>query len=273
MSLKIRNITISVLAAAALAAAAAPSAHAQFIDATQGLMLSPSAEMNPEGTFMITNNFVNQEYLPSSGWDYNTFTYGFSITFWKRLEVAYTMTIFNDHWSPNPITPTTRGLWMVNQDRHFAARFQLLKEGELWSWTPSIVAGISDPVTGGANDYLDDNVGETGNGYFNRMYLAATKHISTGWGRVGVTAAYLYTRRSDFLKSNRPTAGLTWEPVWPNRGDSFLTSFRLIAEYDTRNVNLGLTASVFRDHFEAMVCLEGCKYINAGLRYKLVLKQ
>lgn len=41
----------------------------------------------------------------------------------------------------------------------------------------------------------------------------------------------------------------------------------LIIEYDARTVNLGLVASVWRNHFEAMFELQNFRWINFGLRY------
>ena len=62
-----------------------------------------------------------------------------------------------------------------------------LKEGEIWKWTPSIAFGVSDPVTGaGTGEYIgsSENI-SSGNGYFNRYYVVATKHFNTPWGVVG----------------------------------------------------------------------------------------
>ena len=97
------------------------SANAQFTDSTTGLLSSPSAEMNDAGTFTITNNFLNQHILSPNGWDYNTFGYGFGITFWSRLEVNYVCTLFWGDW--NPIATTERQKIMKNQDRHFYSEF------------------------------------------------------------------------------------------------------------------------------------------------------
>lgn len=251
------------------------SAKAQFVDSTTGLLMMPSAEMQESGTFMISNSFLNKAYLENPegydiAWGYNTFAYGFDITFFSRLEIAYVCTIFNHNWSPNP-NASERAKIMFNQDRHFAAKVQVLKEGELgWKWMPSIVLGISDPITGSGGDYVDDNVGESGNGYFNRFYIAAAKHFDTPVGVFGAHAAYQYTRRK-YIIPKGPCVGGTWNPVWLNRPDSFLSSFRVIAEYDAKEVNVGLTASIWKDHFEFWTCLQACQHFNGGVRFKVVL--
>ena len=236
--------------------------------------MMPSAEMQESGTFMISNNFLNKAYVENPMedefyWGYNTFGYGFDITFFSRVEIAYICTLLNHNWSP--YAKSYRAQIMMNQDRHFAARVQALKEGEFgWKWMPSVVLGISDPLTGTGGDYTDDNVGETGNGFFNRFYIAASKHINTSWGEVGAHAAYQYTRRK-YIIPKGPCVGVTWNPVWLNREDSFLSSFRVIAEYDAKEVNVGLTASIWKDHFEFWTCLQACQYFNGGVRFKLVL--
>ena len=249
------------------------SAKAQFVDSATGLLMMPSAEMQESGTFMISNSFLNKAYVENPPhneyyWGYHTFGYGFSITFFSRLEVAYICTIFNGDWSP--YAQSYRAKIMKNQDRHFAARVQALKEGEFgWKWMPSVVLGVSDPITSG-RDYLDDNVGSESNGFFNRFYIAAAKHFDTPVGVFGAHAAYQYTRRK-YIIPKGPCVGVTWNPVWLNRPDSFLSSFRVIAEYDAKEVNLGLTASIWKDHFEFWTCLQACRHFNGGVRFKVVL--
>ncbi len=242
---------------------------AQFTDSSSGLLQMPSAEMQPEGTFMITNNSLNRHSLPTSGWSYRTFGYGFSFTFWSRFEVGYVCTIFNGSKIPGS---TGRTRLMFNQDRHFIGRFQLLREGEFGlAWIPSLVVGVSDPTTGSsANGYIDANVEGTGNGYFNREYVALTKHFNTPWGKVGGHLAYQYNQRSDYAL-NGPAAAVTFTPkLLTDRG--ILDQVRFIAEYDARTFNLGCIASVWDNRFEAMFELQACKYINFGIRYKVRLK-
>ncbi len=244
-------------------------AGAQFTDASTGLLQMPSAQMQEEGTFMITNNYLNRHSLPTSGWCYSTFNYGFSLTFWSRLEVGYVCTIFDGAKVPGA---TGRTRIMFNQDRHFLGRFQLLKEGEFGlKWMPSVVVGVSDPTTGSSsNGYVDTAVDGDGNGYFNRNYLAASKHFSTSWGEVGAHLAYQYNRRNDY-PINGPAAGVTFTPSFLC-GRAMLDEVRLIAEYDARTFNLGFVASVWENRFEAMFELQACKWVNFGLRYKVRLK-
>lgn len=243
--------------------------RAQFTDSSTGLLQMPTAEMEQSGTFMITNNYLNKHSLSPDAWGYDTFAYGFSITFWSRLEVGYVCTIFDGKRKPDP---SDRDLIMFNQDRHFYGKLQLLREGEFGlDWMPALAAGISDPTTGSSGGgYVDMNVTGSGNGYFNRVWLAFSKHFETSWGEVGAHLAYQYNRRRDY-SLNAPAAGVEWKPVWLC-GLWLLDSVNFIAEYDSRTFNMGFVASVWDNRFEAMFELQNMSWINFGLRYKLRLR-
>lgn len=243
--------------------------RAQFTDSSTGLLQSPTALMKSEGTFMITNNFLNSHSLPTSGWRYNTFGYGFNITFWSRFEVGYVCTIFDGKRKPDP---TDRDLIMFNQDRHFTGKFQLLKEGEFGlKWMPALAVGISDPTTASSeNGYIDANVSGTGNGYFNRMYLALSKSFNTPWGYLGAHLGYQYNRRSDY-HINAPFAGVNFRPKWV-QDFYYLDYVDLIAEFDSRTFNIGMIASVWENRFELMFELQNLRWINFGARFLLKLK-
>lgn len=259
------------LIAALLAAAFGVISYGQFADCSTGLLQMPTAEMQDDGTFMITNNFLNKHALPTSGWGYNTFQYGIYVSFWERLEIGYVCTIFNDYWKGKQ---SREGVWMINQDRHFVGRICLLKEGEFGlSWMPALVVGVSDPTTGsGDAEYTSmDDVAGTGNGYFNRNYIVLTKHFATPWGRVGSHVGYQFNRRIDYL-IKAPCVGINWQPVWMQQ-KGILDNLNLIAEYDSRTFNLGMIASIWQNRFEAMFELQNFRWINFGLRYKLRLKR
>lgn len=245
--------------------------HAQFADCSTGLLQMPTADMQDDGTFMITNNFLNKHSLATSGWNYNTFQYGLSVSFWKRMEIGYVCTIFNGAWDPRPYK-TERQTILRNQDRHFTGRICLLREGEFGlDWMPALVVGTSDPMTATGGDYTDlGNVDGTGNGFFNRNFLVLSKHFSTPWGAVGAHAGYQFNRRKDYL-INAPCAGLNWQPVWLQQ-KGLLDRLDVIAEFDSRTFNLGIIASIWDNRFEAMFEIQNCSWINFGLRYKLRLK-
>lgn len=246
--------------------------RAQFTDCSTGLLQMPTADMQDDGTFMITNNFLNKNSLPSSGWNYNTFQYGIYVSFWGRMEIGYVCTIFNGAWDPRP-DKTWRQEIMRNQDRHFVGRVCLLREGEFGvKWLPALTLGVSDPTTGAnGGEYTTGDVTGLGNGYFNRYYVVMTKHFETPWGRLGAHAGYQYNRRKVYA-INGPCVGVNWQPIWLSR-KGFFDHLDLVAEYDSRTVNLGFITSVWDNRFEAMFELQNFRWISFGLRYKLRIKR
>lgn len=244
-------------------------ARAQFTDASTGLLQMPTAEMQQDGTFMITNNFLNKHSLSPYTWGYNTFQYGIAVSFWERIEIGYVCTIFNDHWKGRQSRP---GVWMVNQDRHFTGRVLLLREGDGFDWMPALVFGMSDPTTGDTNsEYMDADVSGAGNGYFNRKFFVFTKHFQTPLGEIGAHVGYQFNRRRDY-PINAPCAGVNWHPMWL-QGRGVLDGLNCILEFDSRTVNLGFVASVWNNRFEGMFELQNFQWINFGLRYKLRIKK
>ena len=245
-------------------------ANAQFMDSQTGLLQMPSGEMQPSGTFMITNNFVNKHSLPQENvwWGYNTFMYGFSLTFFSRVEVSYICVLYMGKADTKFWPEQTWGKY-TNQDRHFAVRLQLLKEGEFgWDWMPSVVVGVSDPYTMGL--YNPEEISQRpGNGHFNRMYICATKHFHTSAGDVSANLGYQYNLRNDY-RYNAPCAAVTWSPVW------FQNKWfnpKYILEFDSRTVNIGFISSIWDDRFEFMFELQNFQWVNFGARFKVNLKK
>lgn len=242
-------------------------AFGQFWDSATGLLQCPSADMNKDGTFMITNNFMNKHSLPEAPWGYNTFEYGFHVDLWSRLEFGYVCVIFD---GKRKQSPGDIDMIMFNQDRHFNAKLLLLRESEFGiKWIPALAIGVSDPTTGSGGDYSKQGVDGGGNGYFNRYYAVMTKHFQTRVGAVGAHLGYLYNVRTD-IPMNGPCAAIDWVPVWLNNRNYTL---KAIAEYDSRTFNIGFIASFWDDRFEAMFELMAMKWVNFGVRYKLALKK
>lgn len=240
------------------------SLHSQTTIGVTGLLHMPNAEMQNDGTFMFGGNFLNKKNLPSNKWwGHNTYNYFINITFFERLEISYICTLVkgknNGYW-PKP----TWGKF-TNQDRHFAARIQAIKEGEWWVHMPSLVLGVNDPTTASQKDgTYYDKVSKTGNGYFNKWYIAITKNFNIHYGKLGVHAAYLYNERLDY-PLNGIAFGVNFHP-------NFHKNLNIIAEYDAKTINVGAIYSIWADHFNFLLELQDGKYISCGLVYKVNLK-
>ena len=238
--------------------------RAQLTDGKTGLLHMPNAEVQKDATFMLGGNFLNKHNLPSDWWwGYNSYNYYINITLFDRIEVAYICTLVQGkpngfHWPE-----FTYGKF-VNQDRHFAGKIQVVKEGEWWKHMPTIAVGVSDPTTGGGSEYTDMNVEGNGNGFFNRWYVAMTKHFDLPYGKLGIHATYLYNKRTDY-PLNGPAFGLNFRP-------HFHKNLNIIAEYDAKTINVGAIYSLWADHFNLLFELQEGKYISAGLVYKVNLK-
>lgn len=237
---------------------------AQYTYGTTGLLHMPTADMQRDKTFMAGGGYLNSQATPSR-WNYNTWNYYINITFFPWLEVAYTCTIF-DEWA--------RGgkVYMVNQDRSFHGRLRLWKEGWWKEWTPQIVVGVNDFTTGSGTDYTSMGTEGDGNGYFNRYYVAATKHIS--WhGEWGIHAAYVYNKRYKD-KLNGPAFGVNYQ--FALAGENFfqkaINGLNLMGEYDSKHVNIGATYSIWKDHINIIGELYECKHPSVGVFFKVHLK-
>ena len=165
-------------------------AMAQFTYGTTGLLHMPTADMQKDKTFMAGASYLNSHATPST-WNYDTYNYYINITFFPWLEIGYTCTLFSAEW----LGVDKYGYsGFTNQDRSFHGRLRVWKEGWWEEWTPQIVAGVNDFTTGSGGDYTDMGVEGNGNGFFNRYYIAATKHLSW-FGNWGIHAAYVYNKR------------------------------------------------------------------------------
>ena len=259
--MKLKYITISIICLLL----SIHKLHAQFTNGITGLLHMPNAEIQKDATFILGGNLLNRKNLPSDHWwGHDTYNYFVNITLFDRIEVSYICTLVqgknNGYW------PQQTWGKFTNQDRHFAGKIQLVKEGEWWNHMPAIAVGVNDPTTGVQNDgYHYGGVGKIGNGFFNRRYIAVTKHFNIkDIGELGIHATYLYNKRIDY-PLNGPAFGVNFR-------SNIHKNLNLIAEYDAKTINVGAIYSLWTDHFNFLFELQEGKYISAGLVYKVNLK-
>ena len=239
---------------------------AQYMYGTTGLLHMPTGEMQRDKTVMLGGGYLDNHATPYH-WTYDTWNYYANITFFPWLEVAYTCTIFDEMIKRG-------GVWlhMKNQDRSFHGRLRLWKEGWWKEWTPQIVAGVYDFTTGAGSDYTDMAIEGNGNGFFNRYYIAATKHLSW-YGEWGIHAAYVYNKRGKD-KLNGAAFGIDYQ--FALKGDEFyhkaINGLNLMAEYDSKFVNVGARYSIWKDHINLICELRECKHPSVGAYFKVHLK-
>ena len=243
------------------------SAEAQFTYGTTGLLHMPTADMQRDKTFMFGGSRLDSHATPDR-WTYDTWNYYINITFFPWLEVAYTCTIF-DEWA--------RGgkVYMKNQDRNFSGRLRLWKEGWWKAWTPQIVVGGNDVLhgsSGGGDIGVVTGNGVRGNIFFQRYYVAATKHIDW-YGHWGVHAAYVYSKRIGH-KFNGAAFGVDYQFNLPQTSflNKAINGLNLMTEYDSKFVNVGAKYAVWKDHINLIGELRDCKYPSVGVYFKVCLK-
>lgn len=255
------------------------NALSQFTIGTTGLLNMPTAVMQQDKTFMFGGGFLEKHATPAR-WTYNTYNYYINITFFSWLEVAYDCTLHKaiecdpvygcDYW------PEQTWGKFTNQDRNFSIRLRLLREGQWWKYMPAIVIGSNDVTTrpGGDRKTNFSNPEGDGNGYWNRYYLVATKHLAIkNIGELGVHFAYVYNKRTDYPLYG-PAFGANFR--FQLSDSQFLTkavnNLNLMAEYDSRTINCGFEYSFWKDYINAVVELNRCRYFSGGLVFKVHLK-
>lgn len=225
---------------------------AQLTYGTTGLLHTPSADMQKDKTVMIGGNFLNQEITPTV-FAYDTYNYFLNVTIFPFLEIGYTCTLFK---ATDTFVPWKKGKF-VNQDRYFSFRLRALEESKYF---PAVVFGTSDPFTETGGGQI---ASESGNGYFCRFYLAASKYVPVGSEKIGIHASYLYNKRTDY-KLNGMAGGLSYAP-------SIFPDLNVIAEYDSKDIAIGATYLLFK-HVFMQAELQRCRYFSGGLTYKIHLK-
>lgn len=227
---------------------------AQLTLGTTGLLNSPSAEMQPDGTVMLGGNFLHDKITPD-GFPYDTYNYFLNITFLPFLEVAYVCTLFK---ATDTFVPEKKGRF-VNQDRSFSVRLRPFKERK---YRPAVVIGSNDAYTqSGGGSLLSEG---SGNQYFSRFYVAATKHVNVmKREQVGLHLAYQYNRRaSNHL--NGFSGGISYKP-------SFVPNLNLIVQHDSKDFFVGANYLLLK-HLFMQVLLQDGRYFSGGIAYKIYLK-
>lgn len=205
---------------------------------TAGLLNAPSAEMNETGTFMIGGNYMPAEMNPFS---YNTGNYFVNFTLFSWMELTYRETLLKT-------TYMTEKAKFNQQDRSFSVRVRPLKESK---YIPAVVIGTNDP-------YRD-----LGKNYYRAIYGTATKHFLIKGHELAVTVGYMGWTGDQNAMRNGCFGGIAYRP-------SFCKQLRIIAEYDTREVNLGLTAK-FWNRLSLHAFTSGFDCMAGGIRYECTL--
>ena len=227
----------SIFLAFLFLAALNSGSEAQSLTGITGLLNAPSANMQKDGTFYMGANFLNRNYINAYGnGKYNCLIYYFDLTVLPFLEINFR----NTRQLYNPDSSHT-------VDRMISMRLRVLRERKYW---PSIVLGVNDLYTGSL----------IGNQYFGAVYAVATKNILVKKNEFGATFGYAlpFFKNSQFVGF---FGGVTFSP-------SFLRQLTLMAEYDSRNFNVGGSVLFFK-HLYFFALLQGMESVSGGVAFKV----
>ena len=272
---------------------------------TTGLINMPTADMQRDKTFMATGVWLNHHATVPRWW-YDTWNYSINITIFPWLEIGYLCT---GHKAVPTDYGNRSGYWVsstygkfINQDRSFHGKLRIWKEGWWKEWIPQIVIGgndiVGDSWNGGSMNAPSEMTYE--NGFLSRYFLSITKHFEFDKvGELGTHFTWLYANRFD-NDLNAPAFGanfrfalpaITW---WRKAINGFNIMTEVLPGYtDVREnltfdpdgpkyqANIGLTYNFFatfspkttkRFEVEAVLELNRCRYVSAGVEMKVHLK-
>lgn len=217
---------------------------AQTVIGTPGLMNIPTAEIRESCTFDGGASLIERELLTDAN-NYNTGLYYVNFAPFSFFDLTLRETLIKCQKSASDPT-----VGFYQQDRSLSLRVQPIREKE-GKWWPSILVGSNDFYSShGISDYA-------------AVYGVVTKTIPVkGWGKFSATVGYAKPIRTGTLYDG-PFGGASYSPV-------FAPMVRVMGEYDTRGVNIGIGAHLFR-HLNLTCFTREFKGISATISYQYTI--
>lgn len=220
-------------------------ASAQTVIGTPGLMNIPTAEVREGCTFDGGVSLMQNE-LQSESMNYNTWLYYVNFAPVSFFDITLRETLVKTQKSPSDPT-----MGFYQQDRSLSIRVRPIREKE-GKWWPSVLVG--------SNDFYSSH----GDSYYATVYGVVTKTIPVR--RLGIfsaTAGYAKPIRMGMLYDG-PFGGASFSP-------EFAPMVRMMGEYDTRGVNIGVGAHLFR-HLNLTCFTREFKGISATVSYQYTIR-
>ncbi len=215
--------------------------YAQMAIGTKGLMNIPSADMYPKKTFVGGANYIGSEIVY---YDYPVYDYFVDFTPFSFVEFTFRSTLVKMKFEE----PSDK---YCEQDRSFTVRLRPLpeKDGEWW---PGFVVGWND---------FYSNMGRS---YYAALYGVFTKHLRVKHlGTFGITMGYSHLTGKGCIYDGT-FGGVDFVP-------SGFDKLRLMAEYDTKGINVGGQVNLFK-HWNVLFFTREFKSIGAGFSYQYTIK-
>lgn len=205
---------------------------AQSLTGTSGLVSIPTASVPADGTVSLGVNMVDERYhgyLQEKQQGHAMLVQFASVGFLPFAEVGLRL---------------TRGMDVPEQaigDRMVSVRLRVLKEG---ARTPAVVVGVHDIA---------------GTRYFHAEYVAASRHVPTPLGVVGLHAGYGGDFASVRARARQFVGGFGGISLAPR---PWVT---LMAEHDAERVNAGVRLRVWR--MNVLAAAHGLDRFSGGVSY------
>lgn len=220
------------------------TSHAQTVIGTPGLMNIPTAEVRKGGTFDGGASLLQKE-LQNGLVNYNTGLYYINFAPFSFFDLTLRETLIK-----SPKSPSNPKVGFYQQDRSLSLRVQPIRE-KGGKWWPSVLIG--------SNDFYSSH----GVSYYAAVYGVLTKTLPIkGVGRFAVTAGYAKPIRQGVLYDG-VFGGASFSPA-------FAPMLRVMGEYDTRGVNFGIGAHLFR-HLNLTCFTREFKGVSATVSYQYTI--
>lgn len=225
---------------------------AQTVIGTPGLMNIPTAEVREGFTFDGGFSFIERElevaptyynYTNAQNEFYNTGLYYINFAPFSFFDITFRETLLK---SQN----ASGDMGFYQQDRSLSLRVQPIRE-KIGKWWPSVLVG--------ANDFYSSH----GDSYYAAIYGVVTKTIPLkGCGTFSATVGYAKPIHAGIVYDG-VFGGVSYSPV-------FAPMVRVMGEYDTRGVNIGIGAHLFR-HLNLTCFTREFKGISATISYQYTI--
>jgi len=217
---------------------------AQNLQGSIGLLNIPSAELNPDKTFIIGGSYLTKNYLPYGDYTYDSWTGNINFTFLPFIELSFRY------------TGQMREISRENNNfpnRSPGAKIRLYKETKL---IPTVSVGIFDftSVDGG------------GSRWFGSEYLVMTKNFNLGQ-IINLSGTFGYG--FDVLKAKHKEQEGFFYGFSAELEN--IPQIAVLVDYDSRYWNTGIRLNLF-NHLQILGVLREFKSLEGALSYRIQLK-
>ncbi|WP_258102303.1 YjbH domain-containing protein [Marinoscillum pacificum] len=215
----------------------------QSLTGLQGLIVTPSAEMHPNGTFVLGTSYFDHHNFEYGFYEYNGLAGYASLTFLPFVELSFRYTS-----QIRTISRENRNF----PDRMPSFRIRALKESK---WLPAVAFGLHDisSVDGG------------GAKHFEASYLVLTKNFTIIQLNIKANSGYgfgiLNAKHHELLGY---FGGFTL-----SHGN--FNHLQAIIEYDSRDINAGLKLLLW-NHLQLLAVTREMKYLEGSISYRMTMK-